>query len=65
MTLEQIIKIQQQLGKEFVTPLVLDYLNIKDYLYNRGYKDEILQDMSIIELKCKYIHNKLNKCVEY
>ena len=65
MTLEQIIKIQEQLKLELVTPLVLDYNIIKSSLFDLGYRGGILDDMSITKLKSKYIHNKIDKSLKY
>ena len=59
-TLEKIIKIKDQVGEEFVAPLVLDYYIMKDSLYRKGYRDEYLDVMSIVKLKSKYLHKNIN-----
>lgn len=58
-TLERIIRIQQKVGEEFVTPLVLDYYIIENSLYESGYEGEKLKTMSIVKLRTYYVHKLL------
>lgn len=60
MILEDIIRIKEQLNEELVTPMILDYIKISDDLYKKGYREPILEDMSLSRLKFMYIHNKQN-----
>lgn len=60
MVLEDIIRIKEQLNEELVTPMVLDYNIINNELYEKGYRGQMLEDMSLTRLKSLYIHNKQN-----
>jgi hypothetical protein len=59
MTLDKIIRIQNQLQLDYVTPLVLDYNIIKSDLYDKGYREEKLESLSLTKLKSMYMEKIL------
>lgn len=61
MVLEKIIRMQEQLNEELVTPMILNYNIFQNSLYEKGYRGKILEEKSLNKLKSYYIRNKLRQ----